>query len=186
MLSDKELEELDPKENLANRPSKDLYYLTIAFVVAQRSFDPSSKCGSVIVSKDGRPLSFGYNGPIRGSSDEKIPLTRPDRYKFMIHSEENALLAYNGSYQDIQGATVYITSRPCHRCLRMLLQKGIKKIIYGEDVTRVVDQDDINASALMLEDHPDVEFVELKYNADIIGLLDTTKNQIKINNIKEM
>ena len=68
------------------RPAWDEYYLTIAYVVAQRSFDPSSKCGCVLVSRDGRVLSTGYNGPIKGSIDSKIPLTRPEKYCHMIHT----------------------------------------------------------------------------------------------------
>jgi len=160
-LSDKELEKIDTKENLKNRPSYDEYFLAIAFIVAQRSFDPSSKCGTVIVSKDKRVLATGYNGPIKGSVDEEIPLTRPDRYFHMIHGEENALLAYSGSYQDIQGATVYITSRPCYKCLRMLLQKGIMKIVYGGNLTKVVDDNDMKAQSLMLKHHPKVQFKQI-------------------------
>jgi len=159
-LSDKELGKIDPVENLSYRPGWDEYYLAIAFVVAQRSFDPSSKCGTVIVSKDGRQLSAGYNGPIKGSIDKEIPLTRPKRYYHMIHGEENALLSYSGSYQDIQGSTAYVTGRPCNKCLRMMLQKGIKRIVYGQNVTKVVDQDDMEAQKLMLKHHPDVKMEE--------------------------
>ena len=102
-LSDKELNEVDPKENVKQRPSWEEYYLAIAYVVSQRSFDPSSKCGCVLVSKDNRVLATGYNGPLKQSIDEEIPLIRPQKYKHMLHGEENALLAYNGSHQDIQG-----------------------------------------------------------------------------------
>lgn len=146
---------------IKDRPSWDEYYLTMAFIVAQRSFDPSSKCGSVIVSKDNRVLSTGYNGPIKGSKDEDVPLDRPRKYCHMIHGEENALLAYNGSYHDIQGGTIYVTGRPCHRCLRGILQKGIKRIVYGPNVTKVVDKDDMAAQEIMLKDRNDVELVEM-------------------------
>ena len=88
MLSDKELEEIDVKENLSMRPKWDDYFLAMAFVTARRSFDPSSKCDCVLVSSDNRVLSVGCNGPPRGSVDEEIPLIRPDRYGFMLHSEE--------------------------------------------------------------------------------------------------
>ena len=85
MTSEETDKEVDIKELLAMRPHKDTYYLSIAYVVAQASFDPSSKCGSVIVSTDGRILSTGYNGPIKGSIDEEIPLTRPEKYSHFIH-----------------------------------------------------------------------------------------------------
>lgn len=47
----------------------------------------------------------------------------------MIHAEENALLAYNGPASDLVGATIYVTGKPCHKCLRMILQKGIRNIV---------------------------------------------------------
>jgi len=163
-------------KDIETRPSWDAYYLTMAFIVAQRSFDPSSKCGCVIVAKDNRVLSTGYNGPIKGSQDNLIPLTRPEKYKHMIHGEENALLAYSGSYQDIQGATAYITGRQCHRCLRMLLNKGIKKIIYGPNVTKVVDEPDMEAQRIMLRDHKDVVVEEFDDPESLLGLLAKTSD----------
>ena len=138
---------------IEQRPSWDTYYLTMAYVVAQRSIDPDTKCGCVIVSKDNRVLSTGYNGPIKGSIDSNIPLTRPAKYPHLLHSEENALLAYGGSHQDIQSSTAYVTIRPCHRCLRMLLQKGITKIVYANvPNARCVDEEDLAAQELMLRD----------------------------------
>jgi dCMP deaminase len=176
-------------ENLG-RPSWDEYYLTIAYVVAQRSFDPSSKCGTVLVSNDNRVLATGYNGPLKGSVDSKIPLTRPEKYCHMLHGEENALLAYSGSYQDIQGSTAYVTGRPCHRCLRMMLQKGITRIVYSSaNVTKVVDQDDMDAQEIMIYGeaktnpgpdyrHPRVDMVEMGAD-EIFELLNTTKEYIE-------
>lgn len=179
-LSDEELKKVDIKKLLADRPNKDIYYLSIAFVVAQASFDPSSKCGAVIVSKDGRLLSTGFNGPIKHSRDEEIPLIRPFRYKHMIHGEENAILAYNGSYQDISGATIYVTGRPCSKCLRMILQKGIARIVYGRNVTHVVDQEDMDAQEIMLRHHPEVEVVEIRDDTDIQMLLRRTDEYIEM------
>lgn len=173
-LSDKELAKVDRKENLSKRPSWDEYYVTIAFVVAQRSFDPSTKCGCVIVSKDNRVLSTGYNGPLKGSTDENIPLTRDLRYHMFLHSEENALLAYNGSQRDIQDATAYVNSLPCHKCLRMLLQKGITRIVYSDvKKAKCVDKIDLKAQKMMLKDRK----VEIKviFSQKIADLLEKTK-----------
>lgn len=96
-----------------------------AFLIAQRSFDESTKCGCVLVSKDGRVLSTGYNGPVKGLNDAKVPQTRPEKYDWFMHAEENALCAYASSWTDIQGATAYITGLPCNNCFRALVQKGI-------------------------------------------------------------
>jgi dCMP deaminase len=164
-----------------NRPNWDIYYLTLAFLISQRSFDPSSKCGTVIVSKDNRVLSTGYNGPIKGSNDNFIPLTRPEKYAHMIHGEENALLAYSGSHQDIQEATAYITGRPCHKCLRMMIQKGITKIIHSKNCTKVVDKADKEAQDIMLRDHPTIDIREIPSD-NIIQLLEKTIEYINIKN----
>lgn len=121
-----------------DRPEWDDYFMGMCAFVAQRSFDESTKCGCVIVDASNRVLSVGYNGPIRGSDDKSIPMWRksdpgarqdlPDKYYFMAHSEENCIL---GATTSLENSTCYITSFPCHRCLRMLIQKGVKRIVYG-------------------------------------------------------
>jgi dCMP deaminase len=141
---------------------KHVHYLMQCFVVAMRSCDTSTKHGAVIVSKEGRVLSTGYNGPIRNSVDSEIPSERPEKYYHMIHAEENAILAYNGSYQDIEGSTIYVSGKPCHKCLRMIIQKGIKNIIYPKfPLAKCQDEDDIKATELMLKHHPEVIVKEI-------------------------
>lgn len=177
-LTDAELEKIDPVENLKDRPESEEYFLAIAKVVSQRSMDPSSKCGAIIVSKEGRTLSTGYNGPLRGSIDEEIPLIRPDRYFHMVHAEENAIIAYNGSYEEIHGATIYVTGRPCHRCLRMIIQKGILRVLYGDNKTFVVDSADLAAQEIMLRHHPEVELRYVDKGSLVKGLLESTARTI--------
>lgn len=179
MLTNEELGIIDIKELLRQRPDKDTYYLSIAYVVAQASFDPSSKCGAVIVSKDGRILSTGYNGPLKHSNDEEIPLTRPFKYYHFIHSEENSILAYSGSRQDIFDATIYVTGRPCSRCLRNIIQKGITRVIYGKNDTKVVNQEDMDAQIIMLRHHPEVKMIEILDSARVQGLLLKTNDYIE-------
>jgi len=117
------------------------YFLTLAYLVAMRSIDPSTKCGAVLVSADKRILATGYNGPLRGADDSKVPLTRPEKYPHMIHAEENCLLAYSGSTQDLEGSTMYVTGKPCHKCLRMILQKGIRNIVVTKGNQTVMHDD---------------------------------------------
>jgi dCMP deaminase len=107
---------------MSDKLDKDIYYMTLAFNVSRRSIDPSTKHGAVIVSKDGRILSTGYNGPIKQVEDTKVPTTRPEKYKHFLHAEENSVINYYGSAQDIDGATIYITGLPCPNCVRMCLQ----------------------------------------------------------------
>jgi dCMP deaminase len=106
-------------------------YMAMAFVLTRRSIDPRTQHGGIIVSSDNRPLSWGCNGPLAGINDREVPLTAPDKYYDLLHAEENALTNYCGSRSDIFGATCYVTGECCHRCLRELMQKGIKRVVQG-------------------------------------------------------
>lgn len=149
------------KGGLEHRSDWDEVFLAKAFVIAQKSIDPNTVCGAVLVSKDRRVLSEGYNGPIKGSDDSKFPLTRPEKYFHVLHAEQNALLQYYGHYQDIQGATMYITGRPCHNCLKEMLQKGIRRIVYSIGFAKMVDEQEMEIQRKMLADLRDgVEIIE--------------------------
>lgn len=171
------------------RPDWDQYFLTLAFVIAQRSFDTSTKCGCVIVSKTKKILSTGYNGPIKGSDDEKIPLTRPDKYYHMIHAEENAIITYSGSDQDIEGSTAYITSEPCTTCLRMMLQKGIMRLVYGDfGQAKMMDDSQTEAKEIMFEDR-NIEIKTMsseKISKLLVSTVDYIKNKSKEKNETHM
>jgi dCMP deaminase len=159
----------DYKKDRFGRPSWDSYYLSIAYLVSSRSIDPSTKHGAIIVSKENRVLSLGYNGPIKGLNDRVVPLTRPAKYYHMIHAEENALLAYYGSHQDILGATCYVTGPPCHKCLRMLIQKGIKRIVHGDVMSMMMDSPDKEAQEIMLSGQH--VSIETHPSREVFGLL---------------
>lgn len=106
------------------------YYMTMAFLVSTKSKDPSTQCGCVIATTDNRILSIGFNGPPRGFPDEEAVISRPEKYHYWIHAEENALLNYHGSCSDFMGAIAYVTGKPCTRCLRGLIQAGISRIVF--------------------------------------------------------
>lgn len=84
----------------------DEYFLNIAKTVAERSKDPSTKVGAVIIDKHRRPVSFGYNGLIQGADESKLTLSeRPLKYYEVIHSEMNAILF---AKTDLTGCTLYV------------------------------------------------------------------------------
>ena len=164
--------------------SKHIYYMTLAFAVSRRSIDPSTKHGCVIVSEDGRILSTGYNGPIKGSVDQDVRTTRPDKYKHFLHSEENAVINYYGSQQDIENGTAYITGMPCTNCLRMLLQKGVTNIVYAPITSNMLDEDEVKQRKKMLEyQGKDIFFAELSDKdmeqicSNLNGTIDYVKNK---------
>jgi len=94
------------------------------------SHDIKIRVGSIIV-RDGQILSQGWNGTPSGMSNNTrnaLGETKPET----IHSEENALmkLAKNGGGSD--GATIYCTHSPCYGCAKLILQAGIKRVVYSE------------------------------------------------------
>lgn len=108
----------------------DEYFMRIAEAVAEKSKDPSSKMGCVIVDKNKRVVSLGYNGMVQGADESKMTLSeRPMKYYFAVHSEMNALIF---AYQDVAGCTLYNRVATCENCLKHCLQAGIKRFVYKE------------------------------------------------------
>ena len=108
----------------------DEYFMKIAETVALKSKDPSSKMGCVIVDKNKRVVSLGYNGLVQGADESKLTLSeRPMKYYFATHSEMNAVLF---AHQDLAGCTIYNRVATCDNCLKYCLQAGITRFVYEE------------------------------------------------------
>lgn len=119
------------------KPNWDDYYMVRAFWAARRSPDPTTKHGCVLVGPKHEPISEGYNGYPRGSSDESMPKTRPEKYLVTLHSEENAIFHAKTS---LEGATAYITGEPCTNCWCRMLQVGISRFVLGPKGSVMVDE----------------------------------------------
>lgn len=159
------------------RPDWDSWFMTLCFVISQKSIDPRTKHGSVLVSKDHRILSIGYNGPIRNSLDTNIPINDEKKYPYLLHAEENVLLNYNGSLQDLEGSILYVTGKCCHRCLRMILQKGIKNIVMGPVRSFCKTSEDEDACSNMIIGQ-DVVIKEYLTVDNIFNILNNTSEYI--------
>ena len=116
-------------------------WMTMAFAVSQRSIDPSTKHGCIIVDDKNRLISMGYNSFPRQCFEEALPLTRPKKYKAIIHSETNAII--NAGNRGLEGATAYITGCPCTCCFGNMLNAGISRVIYGPVWSYCIDKEDI-------------------------------------------
>ncbi len=124
-----------------DRPSWDEYFMRMAFMAATRSNCVRRKVGAVII-KEKRIISTGYNGPPRGAlhCDEigclreqlKVPPGERRELCMGLHAEQNAIIqaAYNGTA--INGGIIYVTTHPCSDCSKMLINSGIKEIIFSE------------------------------------------------------
>lgn len=111
------------------RPSWEEYFMLMADLVSTRSKDPNTHHGCVIVDSNYRVISCGYNGCIQSIDDSQIPQTRPEKYHYYVHSEQNAIIF---AKQDLTGCAAFVTGAPCSSCGKMLLQAGISKIYYGK------------------------------------------------------
>ena len=111
----------------------DELFIMQAAVFAQKSKDPSTKVGCVIVGDDNAVLSMGFNGFPRGINElDKRRWKRPEKYHWVEHAERNAI--YNAARNGINlnGARLYLNWEPrgiCADCTRALIQVGIKEVI---------------------------------------------------------
>lgn len=106
---------------------RDDRYMGLAFIHASFSKDPNTQMGSVIVSQDNRILGTGYNGPPSNFNDNAINWERPDKYDYIIHAEENAI---DYSTESLVGATLYVTGKPCNKCMLKIGKHKIKRVLY--------------------------------------------------------
>jgi len=159
------------------RAEWDNFNMAIAMIMCTRSIDPRTKHGCYVVDKHNKPLSAGYNGPLRGTNDDEVSLSPPEKYNELEHSERNAV--YNRS-SSIEGATAYITGHPCINCFRALVQSGVAKIVYGPIPSVSLSDDEVRSIKKMLKGSK-VEFVEFKGN--FWEPFDILENYLKTKNI---
>lgn len=105
-------------------------FLDMAFAIARRSKDPSTQCGAVLVDCNNVILSCGFNGPPPNIEDSQVPWDkRPDKYNFIIHAEENALLfALENHGHKVERSTLYVTHYPCSNCVLRLIRSKVGKV----------------------------------------------------------
>jgi len=112
------------------RPSKLQIAMMTAKNIALLSHDSETKVGSILLDQNTMTIiSTGYNGFVRKAPDDKLPTTRPDKYKYMMHSEENLLTNCLRNGISTNNCIVVCTLTPCSRCMRLLWQSGITKVI---------------------------------------------------------
>jgi dCMP deaminase len=109
-------------------PSRDEKYMGLAFWVASFSKDPNTQVGAVIIDKNNSPLGYGYNGPPRPIDDKELNWDRPYKYDFIKHAEENAIA--HCPRVDLEGSIIYVTAKPCSKCMLTIVASGIKKVVY--------------------------------------------------------
>ena len=132
----------------------DEYFMGVAVLSSMRSKDPNTQVGAGIVSKNNRILSIGYNGTPNGFEDRFFPWDRKGeyletKYPFVCHAEMNAISNFKGNKKDLEDAKLYVTLFPCNDCAKLVVQNGIKEVIYLSD--KYKDTDGIKASKIMFD-----------------------------------
>lgn len=122
----------------------DKSYLSMAGVWAENSYCQRRKVGALIV-KDRMIISDGYNGTPCGFEnvcEDENGITKP----YVLHAEANAITKVAKSNNSSDGATLYVTAAPCVECAKLIIQSGIKRVVY-RDAYRVTDGLDLMARA---------------------------------------
>ncbi len=108
----------------------DQRYLEMARIWAQNSYCLRRQVGALVV-KNGMIISDGYNGTPSGFEnvcEDDNGITKP----YVLHAEANAITKLARSSNNSEGATIYITASPCIECAKLIIQSGIKRVVYGE------------------------------------------------------
>ena len=107
----------------------DLRYLRMARIWSDNSYCERRKVGALIV-KDKMIISDGYNGTPSGFENvcEEDGVTKP----YVLHAEANAITKIARSSNSSDGSTLYVTASPCIECAKLIIQAGIKRVVYSE------------------------------------------------------
>lgn len=147
-------------------------YLRLAEKVSTWSKDPSTQVGAVAVGKHGQILSQGYNGFPRGIDDTEERLNnREQKYKYVVHAEQNCI--YNATLNGVSldGADLYIWGLPlCSECAKGVIQVGIRQVFmcYPKDINEkwtvshettreMLDEAEVRSVSFMLDETSNLE-----------------------------
>ena len=121
----------------------DQYFMGVSLLSAMRSKDPNTQVGSCIVNKRKRIVGIGYNGLPYGCSDDLFRWQNTGaflegKYPYVVHAEANAIL---NATTDLSDCSIYTSLFPCHECVKLIIQSGIKEIVYSSDKYDGTDSD---------------------------------------------
>ena len=108
----------------------DKRYMRMAFIWSENSYCKRRKVGAILV-KDKMIISDGYNGTPSGFEnvcEDEDNVTKP----YVLHAEANAITKVARSNNSSEGATLYVTSSPCIECAKLIIQAGIRKVVYAD------------------------------------------------------
>jgi dCMP deaminase len=116
--------------NVEKQLKLDIRYLRMAMIWAENSYCIRRQVGALLV-KDKMIISDGYNGTPSGFEnvcEDENNKTKP----YVLHAEANAITKIAKSNNSSEGATLYVTSSPCLECSKLIIQAGIKRVVFSE------------------------------------------------------
>ena len=116
--------------NETKKAALDCRYARMAQIWAENSYCVRRKVGALVV-KDNMIISDGYNGTPTGFEnicEDETNVSKP----YVLHAEANAITKLARSSNSSDGATLYVTASPCIECAKLIIQSGIKRVIYTE------------------------------------------------------
>jgi dCMP deaminase len=122
--------------NETKQEAIDRRYLRMARIWAENSYCIRRQVGALLV-KDRMVISDGYNGTPTGfenNCEDEDGTTKA----YVLHAEANAITKVARSHNSSDGATLYTTASPCLECAKLIIQAGIKRVVYGEEY-RITD-----------------------------------------------
>ena len=108
----------------------DYRYLRMARIWAENSYCKRRQVGALVV-KDKMIISEGYNGTPSGFEnicEDESGVTKP----YVLHAEANAITKLARSGNNSEGSTLYVTASPCIECAKLIIQAGIRRVVYAE------------------------------------------------------
>jgi len=115
--------------------SWDECFMRMAVIMSERSKDPHTQAGAIVVTQRNVVVGAGYNGFPRGIESDQLPWDREGsleetKYAYVCHAEENAIYNANAT---TEGTKVYCTLFPCNECAKTIIQNGLTEVIYLSD-----------------------------------------------------
>lgn len=132
------------------RPSWDDIWMDFAHLIADRSYDPRYKVGSVVVTDTNtQVLAIGYNGNYSGGPNE-VESTVPGA-SGMIHAEINALLKLD--YNNPNKKIMYLTLSPCRACAKAIINGGVSEVVYCEEYRDTSSLEILKSAGVKVRQH---------------------------------
>ena len=148
------------------RPGWDEYFMQVAQVVATRSTCLRRNIGAVIV-RDKRILATGYNGAPTGLKHcaevgclkDRLNVPSGERQELCraLHAEQNAIVQAARYGAVIEGASIYSTTEPCSMCAKMIINAGIRRVVYRDPYPDALSRDLLSEAGGAVEKFPNRE-----------------------------